>query len=80
MDLYCVLCGGRLRQEDEHVACLGCNAQYTNVLLSETKIEDDKKVITELSLSMDFLVVKEKEEKSALLQLTNCYPTMEAVG
>jgi hypothetical protein len=70
MDLYCVLCGGRLHQEGEHVSCLGCDAEYNAVLLSETRIEDEERVITEMSLSMDFSRVTKKMEKLPLLQMT----------
>jgi hypothetical protein len=78
MDLYCVLCGGRLHQEGEHVSCLGCDAEYNNVLLSETKIEDEEQVITEMSLSMDFCKVTRKAEKAQLLQATKLYAVEEA--
>ncbi|MDP6459997.1 MAG: hypothetical protein QF829_04310 [Candidatus Hydrothermarchaeota archaeon] len=70
MDLYCVLCGGRLHQEGEHVSCLGCDAEYNNVLLSETRIDNGERVITEMSLSMDFSKVTRKMEKAPLLQMT----------
>jgi len=78
MDLHCVLCGGRLHQEGEHVSCLGCDAEYSNVLLSETRVEDEERVITDMSLSMDFCKVTRKAEKSRLLQAAKLYAVEEA--
>lgn len=68
MDLYCVLCGGRLHQEGEHVSCMGCDAEYDNILISETKVEDEERIITEMSLSMDFCKIRVKAGKAPLLQ------------
>ena len=71
MELYCVLCGGRIYSENSHLVCLGCDAEYSNVLLSESAVEDEEKVITEMSLGMDFVLVKHKPEKSLVLELEN---------
>jgi hypothetical protein len=79
MDLYCVLCGERLNLDEESLTCLGCDARYDSVLLSETKVEEEGRVVTELSLSMDFYVVKEKGE-APLMQAVNCYSAVEATS
>jgi hypothetical protein len=79
MDLYCVLCGGKLIHEGEGLVCSECDARYESVLLSETKIEKKGRAITELSLSMDFLVVEETEE-APLLQEVSCIQAAEAVS
>ncbi len=78
MELYCVLCGGKLQQEGVQVSCVGCDAEYDNILLSETKIEDEERLITEMSLSMDFCKVTRKTEKPQLPQITKPYAMEEA--
>ncbi len=71
MELYCVLCGGILHSENSHLVCLGCDAEYSNVLLSESRIDSEDKTITEMSISMDFASIKQKVEKSPILELEN---------
>lgn len=71
MELYCVLCGERIYSENNHLVCLGCDAEYSNVLLSESRIECDDKIITEMSLSADLVFAKHKPEKSPILELEN---------
>ncbi len=79
MDLYCVLCGGKLCHEGEGLACSECDARYDSVLLSETKIEEKGRIITELSLSMDFCIVEEVEE-APLVQEVSCVQVAEATS
>lgn len=68
MELYCVLCGERLELDEEGrgFLCLGCDAHYDSVLLSETRVEEEGRVITELSLSMDFYLVEKRKEAPPL--------------
>ena len=79
MELYCVLCGGKLCHDGDTLACSECDARYDSVLLSETRIEENGRTITELSLSMDFCIVEEAEE-AALLQEVSCVRVAEAAG
>jgi len=70
MELYCVLCGEMLQPENSCLVCLGCDVEYSNVLLSENAVEDGEKVITEMSLSADFVLVRHKPEKN-IFELEN---------
>jgi hypothetical protein len=74
-----VLCGGKLCHDGDALTCSGCDARYDSVLLSETKIREDGRTITELSLSMDFCIVEEAEE-ATLLQEISCVQVAEAAS
>lgn len=78
MDLHCVLCGGRLYHEDDELFCSECGASYESVLLSKTRIEENGRVVTELSLSMDFSLVERREEP-ALFQEVSRSEAVEAL-
>lgn len=68
MELYCVLCGEMLQPENSSLVCLGCDAEYSNVLLSESRVDSEDKTITEMSISMDFASIKQKVEKNSILE------------
>lgn len=59
INMYCVWCGGMLHKEGEHVACISCATEYSNILLSET-IGSDEEAVLEKSISMDCIVKKIK--------------------
>ncbi len=60
IELHCMLCGAKLDSEGEHLVCPCCNASYANMLLSESKSEDEHSETLELGISVDCTQVKPK--------------------
>lgn len=59
--------------------CLSCDTRYSNILLSETKTEDEESVSLETSISMDCLLIKPKQlEKGSIPELQN-YTSAEPI-
>ncbi len=79
INLYCIWCGGRLCKEDGHIACMGCGTEYSDVIMSETKREDEKEITVETSISMECLLVKPRFERAPVLELLDV-PAKEAVA
>jgi|ETNmetMinimDraft_23_1059889.scaffolds.fasta_scaffold52114_2 hypothetical protein len=73
MDIYCMLCGERLLQENKQVSCVKCNTEYKNILVSETQNESIDHVITEMSISMDTFKRTTKIEQPTLFQISEIY-------
>jgi hypothetical protein len=71
INLFCIWCGGRLAIENGQAVCLGCDAEYSNILLSESREEDWEKVAMEMSVSIDCLLVKPKL-KPPVLEMQEC--------
>jgi uncharacterized Zn finger protein (UPF0148 family) len=79
INIYCIWCGGRLCTEDGHVSCVSCDTKYSDVIMSETRRDDEKAVTLETSISMECLLVKPKFEKALVPGLLNV-PVEEAVA
>ena len=79
INLYCIWCGGRLCSEEGHVACMSCSTEYSDVIMSETRKEDEKEITIEKSISIECLLVKPKFEKVPTLGLLDV-PAKEAVA
>lgn len=59
-ELYCMLCGARLSRESGRLSCACCGADYSNMLLSESRSEDESSEVLELSISVDCVQIKPK--------------------
>lgn len=53
MNLFCVMCGNRLRGLEGKTECCGCGAVYDDLVLSESTVELDGFEVTEMSFCGD---------------------------
>lgn len=53
INLFCVMCGGRLHDLEGRVECCGCGAVYSDLVLSESRAERDGFGVTEMSFCGD---------------------------
>lgn len=73
---FCIMCGELLFQGEGGMECSTCGRIYSGILISESAEEDEDFVTTEVSVSIESIIMREpkvqvevlKEEKEALLE------------
>ncbi|MBI5253727.1 MAG: hypothetical protein HY930_04935 [Euryarchaeota archaeon] len=79
---FCLMCGGLLFQSEDGMECSTCGRIYSGILISESAEEDGDFVTTEMSVSIESIIMREpksperlevqveilKEEKEVLLE------------
>jgi hypothetical protein len=69
VNLYCIWCGGRLGVEGDHIICLACDTEYSNILLSESETENESAIIVERSISFDCSLTKLQKTTGREIQI-----------
>ncbi len=79
---FCIMCGELLFQSEGGMECSTCGRIYSGILISESAEEDEDFVTTEMSVSIESIIMREpksperlevqveilKEEKEVLLE------------
>ncbi|MFQ6105546.1 MAG: hypothetical protein ACE5NL_00545 [Candidatus Hydrothermarchaeaceae archaeon] len=71
IEIHCIWCGGTLQKESGRRVCLGCDAEYPNIVISESVAEDGQ-VATEHSISIECMLVKPKVKVAPLPEARSC--------
>lgn len=79
IEKFCFECGKRLRVYDKQVECTGCGAVYSDMLISESFVEDDMFKITELSVCMD-ITIKTIKEPVTVETMPEDMPAFNVIG
>ncbi|MBI5252801.1 MAG: hypothetical protein HY930_00140 [Euryarchaeota archaeon] len=63
---FCIICGGLLFQNSDGMECSTCGRIYSGILISESTEEDEDFVTTELSVSIESIIMRELKSPERL--------------